>query len=399
MHKPIPLSLYIHIPWCVRKCPYCDFNSHEFRNEIPEELYVAALIKDLQEHLPIIQGRSLKSIFFGGGTPSLFSPSAIEKVLTAVRRDCEVNADIEITLEANPGTVDESRFVGFRQAGVNRLSLGVQSLQDDKLKALGRIHGREQALSAIDQAMRSGFKNFNLDLMHGLPGQNKEDALSDLGDALSFNPPHLSWYQLTIEPHTFFHHQPPLLPEEEVLWDIQKEGASLIEHAGLRQYEVSAYTQPLHECKQNKNYWEFGDYLGIGAGAHSKITNREQKIITRHWQVNHPKDYLDPKRSFTAQRVILAAPDICFEFMLNALRLIQGVPADLFRERTGLTFAAIEPALTIAKEKKLLIDDPLILCATEKGRLFLNDLVALFLPNTKIVRNICQQNDMKDPQQ
>lgn len=383
---PIPLSLYIHIPWCIRKCPYCDFNSHESRQAIPEDLYVATLIQDLDENLPCIEGRSLSSIFFGGGTPSLFSPQAIEKILVAVHSRLHFSSDMEITLEANPGTVDESRFVGFRQAGINRLSIGIQSLQEEKLKALGRIHGREQALRAIDSAIRAGFENFNLDLMHGLPGQSMEDALSDLRDALAFKPPHLSWYQLTIEPNTFFHHQPPRLPEDDVLWDIQEEGKAVIRRTGLQQYEVSAYARPGHECRHNKNYWEFGDYLGIGAGAHSKITDVEQQVITRHWQVKNPKDYLDSEQALTAQKVILAPHDICFEFMLNVLRLTQGVAVDLFRERTGLALDVVEPALAIAREKKLLRDEPGVLCATELGQLFLNDLVGLFLPGKIMFR-------------
>ncbi len=376
----VPLSLYVHIPWCVRKCPYCDFNSHEARQQIPEEGYVAALIHDLDENLPAISERNLTSIFFGGGTPSLFSPQAIEKILTAVQSRLHLNPDIEITLEANPGTIDESRFTGFRQAGINRLSIGVQSLQDNKLKALGRIHGRDAALRAIDHAVHAGFENFNLDLMHGLPGQSREDALSDIQDALAFMPPHLSWYQLTIEPNTFFHHQPPSLPEEEILYAIQEEGKTAIVQANLQQYEVSAYAKPGHECRHNKNYWEFGDYLGIGAGAHSKITHREQKTIKRHWQVKNPKDYLDARSSYTAHEVTLQPHDICFEFMLNALRLTQGVSVDLFRERTGLVLDVVAPALAIARQKKLLVEDEMILCATSLGQQFLNDLVGLFLP-------------------
>lgn len=380
MLTQIPLSLYIHIPWCIRKCPYCDFNSHESRQALPEDLYVAALIDDLEEQLPRIWGRSLTSIFFGGGTPSLFSPQSIEKIVIAVQSRIRMSPDTEMTLEANPGTVDESHFVGFRQAGINRLSIGVQSLQEEKLQALGRIHGREQALRAIEGAVRAGFDNFNLDLMHGLPGQLMEEALSDVKDALAFSPPHLSWYQLTIEPNTFFHHQPPRLPEEDVLWDIQEQGKAIITQASLQQYEVSAYARAGRECQHNKNYWEFGDYLGIGAGAHSKITDVDQQIITRHWQVKNPKDYLDRSQSFTAQKVTLAPHDICFEFMMNALRLSQGVPAHLFEERTRLSLDIIAPALAIAKNKKLLVDNPAILCATDLGHQFLNDLVGLFLP-------------------
>lgn len=375
----IPLSLYIHIPWCVRKCPYCDFNSHESKQEIPEDLYVAALLQDLKENLPKIWGRRLVSIFFGGGTPSLFSAKAIENILTGVNTLLNIGPDIEITLEANPGTVDESRFVGFRRAGVNRLSLGIQSLQDEKLKRLGRIHGREHALRAIDAAQHAGFDNMNLDLMHGLPGQSLEDAMHDLQDALAWKTPHLSWYQLTIEPNTFFHHQPPLLPHEETLWDIQDSGKKIITDNGLQQYEVSAYSVPGKECVHNVNYWEFGDYLGIGAGAHSKITDVEKQVITRQWQMKNPKDYLDPDKKFIASETILSERDVIFEFMLNALRLTDGVAMSLFGERTGLSVAVLEPMLTIAKQKKLLVDDSSLLRPTELGQRFLNDLVGIFL--------------------
>lgn len=377
---PVPLSLYVHIPWCVRKCPYCDFNSHELRHAIPEDLYVTALISDLDKNLPYVWGRSLNSIFFGGGTPSLFSPQAIEKILAAVYGRLRCSPDIEVTLEANPGTVDASSFAGFRQAGINRLSIGIQSLQEKKLQALGRIHGRKEALQAIDRAASAGFANINLDLMYGLPEQSVEDALSDLRDALALSPSHLSWYQLTIEPNTFFHHQPPRLPEDDVLWGIQEAGKAIIRQAGFQQYEVSAYARPGHECRHNKNYWEFGDYLGIGAGAHSKITDVMQQTITRHWQVKNPKDYLDSAQSLTAQKVILMPQDICFEFMLNALRLTQGVTMNLFSERTGLPLSIAEPALAIAREKKLLRNAPDVLCATQLGQLFLNDLTGLFLP-------------------
>lgn len=374
----IPLSLYIHLPWCVRKCPYCDFNSHELQT-IPEELYVQALLRDLQQHLPALSGRELISIFFGGGTPSLFSPKAIEKILDGVRANLPYQPNIEVTLEANPGTVDESRFIGFKQAGINRLSIGIQSLQDAKLKALGRIHLRDQALRAIESAVNAGFDNFNLDLMHGLPGQSLADALEDVKDALNFNPPHLSWYQLTIEPNTFFHHKPPVLPEEEVLWDIQEHGKLILSEAGLQQYEVSAYAATNRECVHNKNYWEFGDYLGIGAGAHSKITQVEQSIITRHWQVKNPKDYLSQTKNLPANQTILATKDIIFEFMLNALRLTRGVPVKLFTERTGLSLASIEHTLKQARENKLLACDSAVLCATEFGQRYLNDLIGMFL--------------------
>lgn len=379
MSSIIPLSLYIHLPWCIRKCPYCDFNSHEARDNIPEELYLAALKRDLEEQLPRIWGRRLISIFLGGGTPSLFSPHSVEKILQMIHTHIPFSADLEITLEANPGTIDEARFHGFRGAGINRLSIGIQSLQNEKLQALGRIHGREHALRAIDAAINAGFQNFNLDLMHGLPGQTLLDGLSDLQDALQFQPPHLSWYQLTIEPNTFFYHQPPVLPEEDSLWEIQEEGKKIIAAHGLHQYEVSAYSKKHHECLHNKNYWEFGDYLGIGAGAHSKITDRETGKIIRHAQIKHPKDYLNPQKKLTATETILNEHDIIFEFMLNALRLTEGVSLQLFSERTGLSSALLESQLTEARKKKLLIDHPTKLCASELGQRFLNDLIKIFL--------------------
>lgn len=395
---PIPLSLYIHIPWCVRKCPYCDFNSHESRQSIPEAQYVDALLRDLDNHLPLIWGRRLVSIFFGGGTPSLFSPESIEKILLGVHSRFSTQADLETTLEANPGTVDESRFRGFRQAGINRLSIGIQSLQDDKLKALGRIHNRDYALRAIETAKQAGFDNFNVDLMHGLPQQSLQDAACDLQDALTFQPPHLSWYQLTIEPNTLFHAQPPPLPKDNILADIQEQGSQLLMNAGLQQYEVSAYARPGHECQHNLNYWEFGDYLGIGAGAHSKITDFDQQVIRRHWQPKHPKDYLTTTTPCSNQQ-ILTEQDTLFEFMLNALRLTQGVPSHLFTERTGLPLSRIESLLTTAINKNLLMNDPFRLCATPFGQQFLNNVIELFLPNTKTAHNTYQQNDKKSRDQ
>ncbi|MDR3490635.1 MAG: radical SAM family heme chaperone HemW [Gammaproteobacteria bacterium] len=378
-NSPIPLSLYIHLPWCVRKCPYCDFNSHQAPDSLPEELYVNSLVKDLDEHLPQIWGRRLTSIFFGGGTPSLFSAKSIDNILREVQARLPFNSDLEITLEANPGTIDESRFKGFRDAGVNRLSLGLQSLQDDKLKALGRIHNREYALRAIEIAQQVGFDNINLDLMHGLPSQSVEDALADLRDALTWNTNHLSWYQLTIEPNTFFHHQPPTLPKENVLEDIQEQGKALLAQHGMHQYEVSAYSKSGRECAHNLNYWEFGDYLGIGAGAHSKLTDMDKQIITRHSQIKNPRDYLTPHQKFIAEQKNISAEDCAFEFMLNALRLNKGVPSNYFVERTGLELNYIQPIIQNAIEKKLLENNPNIICATELGQRFLNDLVAMFL--------------------
>lgn len=375
----IPLSLYIHLPWCIRKCPYCDFNSHAIGNKIPEEDYIAALRWDLEEQLPRIWGRRLISIFFGGGTPSLFSANAIEKMITAVNTYLPLSPDIEITLEANPGTIDTHHFKGYKSAGINRLSIGIQSLQNDKLKSLGRIHHRDHALRAIESAHSAGFTNFNLDLMHGLPNQSLTDAVTDLEDALRFKPPHLSWYQLTIEPQTFFHFQKPTLPDDDILNDIQVEGQKVILSRGLNHYEVSAYAKTNHECRHNKNYWEFGDYLGLGAGAHSKLTDFENQYIVRHSQVKNPKDYLHPEKKLTAQTRILRREEIIFEFMLNALRLTQGVSLELMSERTGYNKDELIPLLKTAKEKQLLVENPEVVASTELGQRFLNDLVGLFL--------------------
>lgn len=377
---PIPLSIYIHLPWCVHKCPYCDFNSHAAPATIPETDYVAALLADLDAHLPHIWGRQLVSIFFGGGTPSLFSPQAIEKILQGIYARLRFGPETEITLEANPGTIDETHFQGFRQAGINRLSLGIQSLQSEKLKHLGRIHDRDRALRAIEAALQVGFTNFNLDFMHGLPEQSLADALHDLQDGLSFNPPHLSWYQLTIEPNTLFYQRPPALPHEDILISIQDEGKKYLAQAGMQQYEVSAYAKPGHECRHNRNYWEFGDYLGIGAGAHSKITHFDEQKIVRHWQIKHPTEYLKRKGLATANTSILNEKDIIFEFMLNALRLTQGISCELFMERTGLTLPSLEPMFSKAIQQNLLTNDKTILQPTALGQRFLNNLVGMFLP-------------------
>jgi oxygen-independent coproporphyrinogen-3 oxidase len=375
----LPLSLYIHLPWCVRKCPYCDFNSHELRDSLPEELYVNALMDELDNHLPDLEGRQLVSIFFGGGTPSLFSAQAIDRILTGVDQRMPLGKQIEITLEANPGTFEQARFQGFRAAGVNRLSIGVQSLQDDKLKILGRIHDRDNALRAIECAKTAGFDNFNIDLMYGLPGQRIDDALQDIETALSQNPTHLSWYQLTIEPNTLFYHQRPVLPEDDMLWDMQLAGQQLLSASGFHQYEVSAYSLPNKPCQHNLNYWEFGDYLGIGAGAHSKLTNLKSGEIVRFAQVKHPKDYLERAKRQQLIKNKVGESDLVFEFMLNALRLTEGVPLALFTQRTGLPLERIQPLLNQAKVKGLLVDDAVKLCPSVLGKKFLNDLIEMFL--------------------
>lgn len=379
-----PLSLYIHIPWCVQKCPYCDFNSHAMRGSaLPEELYVAALLDELDQRIAQLQtaivDRPIVSIFFGGGTPSLFSGKAIADILTGVSQRLAFATDIEITLEANPGTVEQARFYEFRAAGVNRLSIGIQSLQNDKLKTLGRIHDRDHALRAIEIARQAGFDNFNVDLMFGLPNQSIEDALHDLQTALTHNPPHLSWYQLTIEPNTLFYHQRPTLPIDDLIWEMQLAGQQLLSQHQLHQYEVSAYAIENRQCRHNLNYWEFGDYLGIGAGAHSKITDIKNNTVIRFAQVKNPRDYLEASKRRTLNMNAISDKDLQFEFMLNALRLTDGVSIQLFLERTGLPLTAIEKYLQQAQQHDLLKKNTQFICPTDSGKKFLNNLIEIFL--------------------
>ncbi len=378
-----PLSLYVHFPWCVRKCPYCDFNSHALRGDIPEEQYIDALLADLEQDLPRVWGRPVRSIFLGGGTPSLFSPEAIEHLLASVRARVVLMPDAEITLEANPGTVEIERFRGYRAAGVNRLSIGIQSFEPEQLKKLGRIHGRDEALAAAQAARAAGFDNFNLDLMFGLPQQTLDEALSDLRTALALQPTHLSVYQLTLEPNTLFYVKPPALPDEDVLAAMQDALQAELADAGFSQYEVSAFARAGRRCRHNINYWQFGDYLGIGAGAHAKITTAEN--VTRLWKVKQPHDYLDTAGTLAAlggeQHVSME--DVVFEFMLNALRLTEGVPVMLFSERTGLDLACMQKPLSQAMTRGLLESDQEHIRPTPLGRRFLNELVTLFLPEAK----------------
>lgn len=377
-----PLALYVHVPWCVRKCPYCDFNSHEANDGIPEREYVAALLADLDADLPYVQDRALTSIFIGGGTPSLFSPAAYETLFAGLRARLRFARDIEITLEANPGTVEQEKFRGYRAVGINRLSIGVQSFNPAHLKVLGRIHGREEAIRAADTARAAGFDNFNLDLMHGLPGQGVEDALEDIEQALALSPSHLSWYQLTIEPNTIFHSRPPVLPVDDLLADIEDAGFARLAAAGFHRYEVSAYARtPRHESRHNRNYWEFGDYLGIGAGAHGKITRPKQDALLRSQKTRLPKDYLAAARDHTAFGSAPAAVtpgDRPFEFMLNALRLVGGVPAEYFPARTGLPRETITPQLAALRARGLLVNDAQRIACTANGLRFLNDVVNAF---------------------
>ena len=371
-----PLSLYIHLPWCVRKCPYCDFNSHERAGDLPEAEYVHALLRDLEALLPSVWGRRIHSIFIGGGTPSLFSPQSIDAVLAGVRARIVVDPGAEVTLEANPGTAEAGRFRGYREAGVNRLSLGVQSFSDAKLAALGRIHSADEARRAIEMALET-FENVNIDLMYGLPGQTVAEARADVEEGARFGAPHFSAYQLTIEPNTVFYSQRPALPDHDAGADMQQMVEETLAAAGLSHYETSAFARPGRRCRHNLNYWEFGDYLGIGAGAHGKLSFPDR--VTRHEQVKQPRAYLEGESN--AQTRIVAARELPFEFMLNALRLVEGYPSLLFSARTSLPPLAIEAKLREAEDKGLLTRTAERIRPTEAGRRFLNDLMALFLPS------------------
>lgn len=376
-----PLSLYVHVPWCVRKCPYCDFNSHEAKTEIPEQAYVDALIGDLESALPLIWGRPVISIFFGGGTPSLLSAEAVDRLLTAVRMRVRLIPDAEITLEANPGTVEAGRFAGYAQAGVNRLSLGIQSFNDQHLAALGRVHDSRQAHGAIELA-RTHFPRFNLDLMYGLPGQDLGQALEDIERALGFSPSHLSCYQLTLEPHTPFAAFPPALPEPDLCADMQEAIEARLAANGFINYETSAFALPGQMCQHNLNYWLFGDYLGIGAGAHSKLTLHDR--ILRQMRHKHPAAYLQQagEGRFVQEEQSIAAADLPFEFLMNALRLEAGFPPALFEARTAQPLATLLPGLRRAQAAGLLEWQPEVIRPSPKGRRFLNRLLGEFLADT-----------------
>lgn len=375
----IPLSLYIHIPWCVSKCPYCDFNSHTIKGDLPEDIYINALLRDLTFDAPKVFDREIMSIFIGGGTPSVFSPQSIANLLAGVKTRLNLSADIEITLEANPGTFEQARFEGFREAGINRLSLGIQSFQPDKLKTLKRIHNASEAINAVEAAKKCGFSHFNLDLMFGLPQQTPEDALFDLQTAIKLNPTHLSWYQLTLEPKTPFYHRPPKLPDDDSIWEMQQMGRHFLEQHHLHQYEISAYSIDGHQCKHNRNYWEFGDYLGIGAGAHAKLTDLTLQTVTRFSKTKHPKNYLDPSTPFIDSENVISADELPLEFMMNALRLQQPIPTQWFTQRTGLPMKAIENTLTKASQQQLLLWEQDTITVTAMGRRYLNELLQLFL--------------------
>jgi len=376
--NPPPLSLYIHIPWCVKKCPYCDFNSHESRSDIPEKRYVAALIADLEQSVPRVYGRKIKSVFFGGGTPSLFSAESIDEILSAVRMLTPLEYGAEITLEANPGTVEIARFAGYKQAGINRISLGIQSFNADYLKALGRIHDDKQALVAAELALTI-FERVNLDVMYALPNQSLEHALQDARQAVALNPDHLSFYHLTLEPNTPFHRTPPSLPNDDVSADMQEQIEALLAEHGYEHYETSAFCKPKSQSRHNLNYWQFGDYLGIGAGAHSKLSYHDK--ITRETRHKHPKAFMENAENGNAvdNSWLIERADLGFEFMMNALRLNDGVEVSLFQQRTGLSLQAIQAGLTAATQKGLITQDLKRIKPTALGQRYLNDLLALFL--------------------
>ncbi|WP_024867760.1 radical SAM family heme chaperone HemW [Pseudoxanthomonas suwonensis] len=379
---PPPLSLYVHLPWCVRKCPYCDFNSHGAKGELPFDDYVAALVRDLEHDLPLVWGRTVHSVFFGGGTPSLFPAAAIESILSAASARLRFAPDAEITLEANPGTAEHDRFEGYRAAGVNRISFGIQSFDDGCLQRLGRIHDSAEAEAAVKLAQDAGFDNLNLDLMYALPGQDLAMAEADLERAFALQPAHISHYQLTLEPNTVFFARPPQgIPDDDLAWDIQERCQSMLAQAGYGHYETSAYARPGRQCAHNLNYWRYGDYLGIGAGAHGKITLGAEQAILRRWKHKHPATWMAAAGSDQAiggdDRI--APEQRPFEYMLNALRLHEGFDLADFEVRTGLSRDSIAPALETARQREWLSIEANRVAPTVLGRRFANDVIALFL--------------------
>lgn len=379
-HSP-PLALYVHIPWCVKKCPYCDFNSHVGGSALPESRYVEALLNDLEFELPKIWGREIISVFIGGGTPSLFGAEAIDDLLSGLRARLNLLPNIEITLEANPGTVEQGRFNEFRACGVNRLSIGAQSFQEPLLKNLGRIHGKEEALRAVEAAKRAGFDSINVDLMYGLPQQSLDAALSDLETAIGLQPDHISHYQLTIEPDTAFHRRPPKLPDDDRIWDMQLQCQARLEEAGYTQYEVSAYAREGHQCIHNLNYWYFGDYVGIGAGAHQKLTLLQDQEVRRRRTQRLPERYMKAvaERAHVEEETAIDEATLVSEFMLNALRLTGGFAPHLFYERTGLPVSRIAPILESAQADGLVDWTATRIQPTARGRQFLNELLLKFI--------------------
>ncbi|MCU6233721.1 radical SAM family heme chaperone HemW [Morganella morganii] len=376
MGKLPPLSLYIHIPWCVQKCPYCDFNSHALKGEVPHDDYVAHLLADLEADLPLVNGREIRTVFIGGGTPSLLSAEAMQTLMDGVRARIPVAEDAEVTMEANPGTVEADRFSGYQKAGINRISIGVQSFGDDKLIRLGRIHDAGEAKRAARLAATLGLRSFNLDLMHGLPEQHLGEALSDLRQAIELAPPHLSWYQLTIEPNTSFGSRPPVLPDDDLLWDIFSQGHQLLTQAGYVQYETSAYAKPGFQCQHNLNYWRFGDYLGIGCGAHGKISFADGRIL-RTVKTKHPRGYMEGR--YLDQQNDVATEDRPFEFFMNRFRLLEAMPRRDFTDYTGLPESVVRPQIEAALNAGEISETATHWQITEHGKLFLNTLLERFL--------------------
>ena len=375
-----PLSLYVHLPWCVRKCPYCDFNSYESKGDLPDSDYVDALFRDLEAEIALAFDRPVQSIFIGGGTPSLFSGAAIRRLLDGIRSRIAVAAAVEISLEANPGAVEADRFTEFRDAGVNRLSIGIQSLRNPQLSALGRIHSAEEAVRAVGLAKSAGFDDLNLDLMYALPGDDVDGAVSDLEAAIDLAPSHLSWYQLTLEPNTAFYRRPPVLPADDVVIEMEERGRDLLSRHGYRRYEVSAYEQPGHRCTHNMNYWQFGDYLGIGAGAHGKTTTVHESSILRRAKQRNPRMYMEQAGSSAAVTVerIESPQQVVLEFMMNVLRLPEGISVACFEDRTGQSFGAIEEPLQQAVRRGWMSADPGVLKPTASGLQMLNSVLAIF---------------------
>ena len=379
---PPPLSLYVHLPWCVRKCPYCDFNSHALRNEMPAERYIDALMRDLEVELPLIWGRPVQSVFFGGGTPSLFSAAQIERMLSGFRGLLDIVPGAEVTLEANPGTVERDSFSAYRDAGVNRVSLGVQSFDDRMLEAIGRIHGRAESRQAVESLAGAGMESFNLDLMFGLPGQSLEAAVADVQTALAYSPPHLSHYQLTLEPNTCFHARPPPLPADDESWAMQGACADHLEAAGMANYEISAWSGPGRECRHNLNYWRYGDFMGIGAGAHGKLTEASAQTVRRRIRIRHPRNWMKGAEQGAplAEEREINPQDRVFEFFLNQLRLRHGVRKVDFSNRTGLPWRVVSDRVEEAVRRGLLDERDNLLVPTESGWRFVNEIQQLFLP-------------------
>lgn len=373
------LALYVHVPWCIQKCPYCDFNSHKVTGAIPEQAYISRMLDDLSDDLCWVQGREVGSIFIGGGTPSVLSANAIERLMDGIRRRLTLTENCEVTLEANPGTFEIEKFAAFVNAGITRLSIGIQSLQQPQLTALGRIHNPQQAKLAAAHARQLPLKSFNLDLMHGLPGQSIEDALDDLQQVIDLQPPHISWYQLTIEPNTLFASNPPELPDDDVLWDIYQAGHKLLQQAGYHQYEVSAYAKAGHQSRHNRNYWRYGDYLGIGCGAHSKVTLASDNQIIRCEKVKHPQGYLDLTRALRYQLVEIEPHERYFEFFMNHLRLLEPIPKQRFEATTQLSAVTASEKLQQAINSGWLTEDANHWRLTDSGHRFLNSVLETLL--------------------